>query len=755
MNKSGYIIVYDQTGKAGLNDKDGKPVVACMYDKILDYDDDGYIRVLSGNIYGTLDLNCKEVIPHSIGLTHLGVFYQGNARAEKNGRWGLVNENGEEVTGFCYKEIQPHRKWGYAAVKEDGTTGTLSDEGVFAPGKLKTPKNRYKSVRVFHNDIAPAYTWDNKWIFVDRELNRVNEYEYYGMDPVLRHGIYSILWGYASYGAAFFDGKPIINERYDYPLHFENGLAVTNKKHLDENGNEVILQDGHPQYDMGILKDTGEYLFPPLYYSIHWNDYQVKECWFAEDKSAAYLLYPDGTRRIYDKRWIDRSGSLPSIPEKHKGNYISEAELGARYLPKVVYSYPIYLFSPDSVAASLRSWVGGGFEPLQFFYRDTDAAIQTETQYKPRTVIRCGYDLQATPLLKRPVHKFRFLIAARQLIETEKFRNAVRYRFDIDLSDVPSGEYIIHRNCCFLVYDVSTYMGVTQIVLLQLPFGFVRVARQQGIDMNKIKAYAPGREPLESFARADLRKKMSEPVHGYSISEEWREKMAQPVGLDKTLNPIIPPEWRPPLNSLWNYGDISDWYYRTFIEGPDSDWEKEKFMEDTHRQIQVILDDITRLHVDAIVNAANSSLTGGGGVDGAIHRAAGIELLKECRTLNGCPVGNSKMTDAYRLPCKKIIHTVGPIWKDGEHGEAQLLASCYDTALKLAEEHNMASVAFPCISTGAYNYPKEKAAGIALETIFKHIRNGAYNGDIILCCFQEEDAKIYEKMLKEHLNKSR
>lgn len=173
-------------------------------------------------------------------------------------------------------------------------------------------------------------------------------------------------------------------------------------------------------------------------------------------------------------------------------------------------------------------------------------------------------------------------------------------------------------------------------------------------------------------------------------------------------------------------------------------------MKDTHKEIQVVLGDITRLKVDAIVNAANNSLLGGGGVDGAIHRAAGRELLDECRTLGGCPTGESKMTDAYKLPCKKVIHTVGPVWRGGSKSEAQLLASCYDSALKLAEENQLASIAFPCISTGVYGYPKQEAAEIALSTIFKHIHNGVYQGDIILCCFQEEDAKIYEQLLKEH-----
>lgn len=165
-------------------------------------------------------------------------------------------------------------------------------------------------------------------------------------------------------------------------------------------------------------------------------------------------------------------------------------------------------------------------------------------------------------------------------------------------------------------------------------------------------------------------------------------------------------------------------------------------------RLQVVEADITTLTVDAIVNAANTTLLGGGGVDGAIHRAAGPKLLAECRTLGGCETGDARITAGYALPARHVIHTVGPVWRGGGEGEAQLLASCYRRSLELAAAHGLTTIAFPAISTGVYGFPVAPAAGIAITTVAECLSGGSSISEVMFCCFGAESKAAHEAALQ-------
>jgi O-acetyl-ADP-ribose deacetylase (regulator of RNase III) len=165
------------------------------------------------------------------------------------------------------------------------------------------------------------------------------------------------------------------------------------------------------------------------------------------------------------------------------------------------------------------------------------------------------------------------------------------------------------------------------------------------------------------------------------------------------------------------------------------------------KRIEVTRKDITQLKVDAIVNAANSRLLGGGGVDGAIHRAAGPELLEECKTLNGCHTSEAKITNGYKLPARYVIHTVGPVWRGGKFNEAELLRNCYKNSLQLAQLNDCKSIAFPNISTGIYGYPKHEAAEIAIKTVQDFLKDNEIPSTVYFVCFEEPNYNIYTELL--------
>jgi O-acetyl-ADP-ribose deacetylase (regulator of RNase III) len=165
-------------------------------------------------------------------------------------------------------------------------------------------------------------------------------------------------------------------------------------------------------------------------------------------------------------------------------------------------------------------------------------------------------------------------------------------------------------------------------------------------------------------------------------------------------------------------------------------------------EVQVLQGDITQLDVEAIVNAANTSLMGGGGVDGAIHRAAGQELVAECMRLNGCRTGEAKITKGYRLKARHVIHTVGPVWHGGVNGEPELLRACYQNSLALAAKHGLQSIAFPCISTGVYRFPADQAAEIAVEAVKAFLQMPRSIRTVIFCCFSDADRVRYEELLR-------
>ena len=740
MNKSDFIIVYE--GKyAGLKNKSGDIVLSCKYDKILDYDDDGYIRFIKDEIYGTIDLEGNVCIPLAKKLSHLGVFHKGTARARINETWGLVDVHGVHVTDFIYKSIDAHRKYGYKAVTLKGKQGILGEDGSFkVSSKQSKPKPLYSYIATYHNHVAPAVAQNGKWVFIDENQKRINDIEYWSMDHVLRQGVYYVAKGPNAYGIANFEGIPLIDEWYDHPCKFDKGYAVCDIKRHDENGKEIILPNGQPAYYYGVLNLEGIYVFQPTYSSLHWNNYKTKDCWFAEDENWAYLLFPDGTHRTYAKSKISYSGILPCIPESAYDHDIKADDSIVNYRPELVTTQYYSLFEESYYLQKLSSWLGGLIHPLEFYYRDTDADIDVMKLYKPGHFIRTDCCMEVTKKLLRPVHKIRFLIAARRFFEVD---NSSREKNLVNLYDFK--ENMIPANTNFLIVDVQQCGGITQIVLLHFPHGAMLLAKHFKIKPSKFKPQDIDGIDLKNAAKYDLQQKMCNCVHGHSLDAAWCNTMYRPVGCNAQLQ----------LNKLvmdhYSYSDL----YRNneinalrLLQDRDEEWKEKDFTKIQSNTIKVFTGDITKRIADVMINPVKI------GSDNSIHflkwfeESAEPELLDKCKTELETIPGSILVTDGYNFPYQKIVHIRLSKGDTSSVKELKTLRESLDNALKQVEVLGYKSILIPGMT-----FKNKDEIKTVIKTLTDHLFAQSYSGEIEIFTHTSIESEAYKAYFESIGNK--
>lgn len=719
--------IFCNDGLYGLQDKDGQAIVAPEYDQILDYDGDGYIRVLKGEIYGTVDLEGHPIISHKRGLTHLGVFHNGAARARNSEGWGLVDEHGEALTPFTFSHINAHVTNGYVAYDANKQKGFLTDRGHFKPStpSSDTPSTRsrkYKKIGVFHNDIAPALTWQNVWIFIDRQLDRVNDYEYNTLDTVLREGLYLAAKRTKEesyYTAIFFDGKPFNNDHYDGPIHFENAVAT------------CCIGEKY-----GIVRLDGTYLFACQYECLHWNDFDVKDCWYAEDSDFCYLLYPIGTVRTYNKFQAEnRCNGLPYIPKNEIPNYIAPEDTHIKERTQTILKYVPKEFDSRAFEAKLTKFIGEEWlfsYSLKFFYRDTDAPFNIQKRYKVGHCLRAGKDLEVASKLLRPISRVRFLIASTMLVSPKDFgyKPSESYLFE------RWSDNIIYHNACFLVADVFQYMGKTQILLLQLPYRAIRLALNFGYQLSKLPCYGPKGEPLKEYAQRCFINSMSQPVHGNSISPRWVKKMYQPIGLNDEFKPYsfeptrtLRIEWE----EVKNAADAINFYYQ-YNPYNYNDWSVGAFYQPTDNLIEVVVGDLNQVRAEAIVEL--EVLINYDGEYGGEKNTPTDTAAKSQKTSTNIEFQVESVED---MPFKKLIQATAYTY----HPTPSFISHCYEQILRYASRQGIHDIAF---SPTAYAFkPKFKACNkeknIVLETIEKAISKHIFQGRIVICCRNKQEAE--------------
>ena len=735
MNKSDFIIVYE--GKyVGLKNKSGDVVLPCEYDKIPDYDDDGYIRFIKDGIYGTIDLEGNVCIPLTEKLSHLGVFHKGTARACINEIWGLVDVHGAHVTDFVYKSIDAHRKYGYKAVTLKGKQGILGEDGSFkVSSKQSKPKPEYSYIATYRNHVAPAVAQNGRWVFIDENRKRINDIEYWSMDHVLRQGVYYVAKGPNAYGIANFEGVPLIDEWYDHPCKFDKGFAVCDIKRHDENGKEIILPNGQPAYYYGLLNLEGKYVFQPIYSSLHWNNYKTKDCWFAEDEDWAYLLFPDGTHKTYAKSEISYSGLLECIPESAFDHDIKEGDSVLKYRPELVSTHYYSLFDESYFLQNLSSWLGGWIYPLEFYYRDTDADIDVKNLYKPGHFIRTDCCMEVTKKLLRPVHKIRFLIAARRFFEVD---NSSRERNLVNKVDFK--ENMVPANTIFLIVDVQQCGGIIQIVLLHFPHGAMLLAKHFKIKSSKFKSEDIDGIDLKKAAIYDLQQKMSNCVHGHSLDAAWCNAMYQPVGCNAQLqlNDLIMDNYsysdlygNPEINALRMLGDC------------DEDWKEENFTKLQPNTIKIFTGDITKRVADVMINPVKIGLDNSINFQNWFKESADPALIDKCKTELKETPGSILVTDGYNLPYQKIVHIQLSKDEAQKSSGLKVLKESLDNAFKTIEKQGLKSILIPVMS-----FTSKDEIKVIVNVLTHHLFAKSYSGEIELFTFATKDAEVYKSYIE-------
>lgn len=735
MNKSDFVIVYEGN-YAGLQTKSGDVVLPCEYDKILDYDDDGYIRFIKDGIYGTIDLQGQVCIPLTANLSHLGVFHKGTARARMDEVWGLVDVHGNHVTDFVYQSINAHRKNGYSAVTLDGKVGLLAEDGSFkVSSKPSKPKSPYAYIATYRNHVAPARTHNGKWVFIDENQKRINDIEYWSMDHVLRNGIYYVAKGPNAYGFADFEGVPLIDEWYEHPYKFDNGFAVCGIKRRDANGKEIIQPSGQPAYCYGVLNSAGKYLFRPVYSSLHWNDYKTKDCWFAEDEDWAYLLFPDGTYKTYAKSEISYDGLSECIPESAFDHDIKNDSPALQTHPRLVTTQYYSLFDEEKFLFRLSPWLGSTMEPLEFYYRDTDADIEVKKLYKIGHFVRTDCDLEVSQKLLRPVHKLRFLIVARRFLKAVQTSGE---REEDSLS--PFKEYRIPANTHFLVVDVQRCGGITQIVLLHIPHGAMLLAEHFKIRSSKFKPKDCDGMDLKKAAEYDLQQKMSDCVHGHSLDENWCKAMCQPVGCNARLQ----------LNRLhgkpYPYADPSgnsESRALSLLQDCDGEWDEAFFTTIQRHTIKVLTGDLTKRMAEVMIDPVKKGSDCSECFPKCLVNAVKPAILEEWNRALGQAPGSICVTHAYKFPYHKIVHFRLPDEPSTSATARKILKKGLDDVFNEVEKRGMRSVLFPIKAWSDWDEMKT-----LIEVIMTHLFHEEYTGDIELFAEHDDAAEAYKSYLE-------